>query len=275
VLLRGKRLLVVCEDDALAAALVAAAVAAGAATSRCGGGRAALDEIAARGADGAVVELPLRDVRGDAFLIALRDRGIACAAVSRVLKGARYAEVARQFGAVGFFEERAAEAVGAVATEVAQRGGAEGNATANSNVNSTSSPTTLSPLPSPSPGGGDGDPKEDFDSLIFSQARPALDDTIPGLPLAPPPALAMPLPAGPLDRGVALARSAESGLDGLDTARAALLESADGTKTIADLLALARLPEREALAFLEAARDAGILREVPRVLAGTRRIGFM
>jgi hypothetical protein len=243
-----------------------AAVAAGATASRCRGGRAALDEIAARGADGAVVELPLRDVRGDAFLIALRDRGVACAAVSRVLKGARYAEVARQFGAVGFFEEpvRVEDAVGAVAAGVA----------ANSTANATPTPTaTATPTASPTPPPSPTDP--DFDSLIFSQARPALDDTIPGLPLAPQPALAMPLPAGALDRGVALARSAEGPLDVLDAARAALLESADGTKTIADLLALARLPEREALAFLAEARDAGILREVPRVLAGTRRIGFM
>ena len=62
---------------------------------------------------------------------------------------------------------------------------------------------------------------------------------------------------------------------GLRPAEAHLLSLADGTKSVRDLVALARLPEREALAFLEALREMGVLDDVERVLAGTRRIGFL
>jgi ActR/RegA family two-component response regulator len=56
---------------------------------------------------------------------------------------------------------------------------------------------------------------------------------------------------------------------------ARLLAVADGTKSVADLLRLAGLPERDALAFLQACRVMRILDDVARVLASTRRIGFM
>ncbi|HEY6106927.1 MAG TPA: response regulator [Anaeromyxobacteraceae bacterium] len=62
---------------------------------------------------------------------------------------------------------------------------------------------------------------------------------------------------------------------GLRPAEARLLALADGTKSVADLLKLADLPEREALAFLHACRLMGVLDEVERVLAGTRRMAFM
>jgi len=62
---------------------------------------------------------------------------------------------------------------------------------------------------------------------------------------------------------------------GLRPAEAHLLSLCDGTKSVADLLALARLPEREAMAFLQACRVMRVLDEVERVLAGTRRMGFM
>ncbi len=62
---------------------------------------------------------------------------------------------------------------------------------------------------------------------------------------------------------------------GLRPAEAHLLALADGTKSVADLLQLADLPEREALAFLHACRLMGVLDEVERVLAGTRRMAFM
>jgi len=62
---------------------------------------------------------------------------------------------------------------------------------------------------------------------------------------------------------------------GLRPAEAQLLALADGTKSVADLLKLADLPEREALAFLHACRLMGVLDEVERVLAGTRRMAFM
>lgn len=62
---------------------------------------------------------------------------------------------------------------------------------------------------------------------------------------------------------------------GLRPAEAHLLALADGTKSVADLLKLSDLPEREALAFLHACRLMGVLDEVERVLAGTRRMAFM
>ncbi len=62
---------------------------------------------------------------------------------------------------------------------------------------------------------------------------------------------------------------------GLRPKEAHLLTAADGTKSVADLVRLSELPEREALAFIEACRVMGVLDEVERVLASTRRIGFM
>lgn len=62
---------------------------------------------------------------------------------------------------------------------------------------------------------------------------------------------------------------------GLKAPQAKLLMLADGTKSVGDLLRLADLPEREALAFLQACRMMRVLDEAERVLASTRRIGFM
>jgi CheY-like chemotaxis protein len=62
---------------------------------------------------------------------------------------------------------------------------------------------------------------------------------------------------------------------GLRPGEAHLLSLCDGTKNVLDLVALARLPEREALAFLQALRVMRVLDDVESVLAGTRRIGFM
>jgi hypothetical protein len=56
---------------------------------------------------------------------------------------------------------------------------------------------------------------------------------------------------------------------------ATMLAHADGTKTVGDLVALSHLPERDALAFLQACRELGLLDAVKRGLSGTRRIGFM
>jgi len=61
----------------------------------------------------------------------------------------------------------------------------------------------------------------------------------------------------------------------LGPAEAALLALADGTKAVADLLALTPLPEEEALALLLTASCVGLLEPRDRVLASTRRIGFM
>jgi hypothetical protein len=56
---------------------------------------------------------------------------------------------------------------------------------------------------------------------------------------------------------------------------AKLLTLADGTKSVADLLRLTDLAERDALAFLHACRVLRVLDEADRVLASTRRMGFM
>ncbi len=56
---------------------------------------------------------------------------------------------------------------------------------------------------------------------------------------------------------------------------AKLLALADGTKDVSDLVRLSEVQERDALAFLQACRVMRVLDEVERVLAGTRRIGFM
>jgi CheY-like chemotaxis protein len=62
---------------------------------------------------------------------------------------------------------------------------------------------------------------------------------------------------------------------GLRAREARLLALADGTKSVADLLRLTDLPERDALAFLQACRVMRVLDDAERVLASTRRIGFM
>lgn len=82
-----------------------------------------------------------------------------------------------------------------------------------------------------------------------------------------------------LPLGIHLAPSPDPGFElyalGLRPGEAHLLTLCDGTKSVQDLVALARLPEREALAFLQALRVMRVLDDVERVLAGTRRIGFM
>lgn len=61
----------------------------------------------------------------------------------------------------------------------------------------------------------------------------------------------------------------------LSDAEARILVFADGTKSVEDLLSLSDLPEREARSFLYGCRVMGILDEARRVLASTKRIGFM
>ncbi len=240
--LSGKRLLVVEEGEELGCLVAAAATALGASAVVLRGGRAALAELDASGADAAIVDLPLPDVRGDAFLVALRDRGVPCVAVSGVLRGAHYAAEAARFGAAGFFEkpfrvEEALELLSrAIPAPVEEQPSPRAMAdviqpfsstststwtpTATSTPNSieaaladVTQPVSLTPIPiataispaiatdapplPPSPDDLASGDHADFDSLVFSSARPALDDTLPGLPLHPAPAegLAMPLPS--------------------------------------------------------------------------------
>jgi CheY-like chemotaxis protein len=62
---------------------------------------------------------------------------------------------------------------------------------------------------------------------------------------------------------------------GLRPNEAHLLSLADGTKSVRDLVSLSDMSERDALAFLQACRVMRVLDEVERVLASTRRMGFM
>jgi hypothetical protein len=82
-----------------------------------------------------------------------------------------------------------------------------------------------------------------------------------------------------LPMGIHLAPAPDPGFElyalGLRPAEAHLLSLCDGTKSVRDLVALARLGEREALAFLQALRVMRVADDVESVLAGTRRIGFM
>jgi CheY-like chemotaxis protein len=88
------------------------------------------------------------------------------------------------------------------------------------------------------------------------------------------PRLVIDLPAG-----IHLAPSPDPAFElyalGLRPDEAHLLSLCDGTKSVLDLVALSRLPERESLAFLQALRVMRVLDDVERVLAGTARIGFM
>jgi len=61
----------------------------------------------------------------------------------------------------------------------------------------------------------------------------------------------------------------------IQPAEARLIVLADGTKSVSDLVRLSERPERDTLAFLQACRAMRILDEVTRVLASTRRMGFM
>jgi two-component system, OmpR family, response regulator len=178
----------------LAGALADAAARLGASIAECRGGRAALEAVGALGADAAIVDLPLPDVRGDAFLVALRERGIPCVAVSAVLKGDRYAEIARRFGAAGFFERpfEPAEAFAALAQAMPEPPPLPWET------------PTATPTPAPAPvhpersaAGSKGDPE--FESLIFSAARPALDDVLPTPPFASRPANSLSLPVAVAD----------------------------------------------------------------------------
>ncbi len=79
--------------------------------------------------------------------------------------------------------------------------------------------------------------------------------------------------------GVHLAPSPDPAFElyalGLRPKEAHLLSLADGTKSVADLVRLSEMDERDALAFLHACRVMRVLDEVERVLASTRRIGFL
>lgn len=81
----------------------------------------------------------------------------------------------------------------------------------------------------------------------------------------------------PPDGALAASEAGKAALPGLGLPPAdlQLLALADGTKSIPDLVALSPLPERESLALLLGANLLGFLDVRDRVLASTRRMGFM
>lgn len=89
----------------------------------------------------------------------------------------------------------------------------------------------------------------------------------------------LPLLQAELPADVHLAPSPDPGFElyalGLRAREARILALADGTKSVGDLVRLSDLPEREVLAFLQACRVMRVLDEAERVLASTKRIGFM
>ena len=216
MLLAGRRLLAVGENDDVVRLLVAARPQHGAEVLACRGGREALVRIDAGGVDAVVVELPLHDLRGDVFLVALRDRGLPCVAVSEVLRGKRYAMSARKFGALAYLEKpfRAEAALGLIAQALPAASDPDtepdyGVAVVVGPANAMSAgpldpPRAQTPTPTPTPT-PTASPTTDWfeddlsepDSVIYSRARPALDETLPGVPLQPPAAhgLELPLPS--------------------------------------------------------------------------------
>ena len=88
------------------------------------------------------------------------------------------------------------------------------------------------------------------------------------------PRLVIDLPAG-LHLAPAIDPAFELYALGLRPGEAHLLTLCDGTKSVLDLVALSRLPERESLAFLQALRVMRVLDDGARVLIDTERIGFM
>jgi CheY-like chemotaxis protein len=103
--LSGKRLLVVAENAELAELVAEAAVRLGAEVEVRASGRAAVEALAARPPDLAVLDLPLPDLSGADVLSALGQAGVPAIGVSGVHRGPGAAEEARRLGAVDFFEK--------------------------------------------------------------------------------------------------------------------------------------------------------------------------
>jgi CheY-like chemotaxis protein len=101
----GRRLLLVAEDAELATLVALAAARLGAEVVTVSSGRAALEAIARRPPQVAVLDLPLADVRGSDVLAALGRVRVPAVAVSGVYRGPRAAEEVRRLGAFDFFEK--------------------------------------------------------------------------------------------------------------------------------------------------------------------------
>ncbi len=101
----GKRLLLVGEDADLAGVVADALSRLGADVTALESGRAALEALAVRAPDAAVLDLPLGDVRGSEVLAALKRARVPAVAVSGAYRGVRAAEEVRRLGADAFFEK--------------------------------------------------------------------------------------------------------------------------------------------------------------------------
>ena len=192
VTLGGRLLLYIGGEAATATVVAGAAAARGGAAAACASGREALLEPRLAEVALAVVDLPLPDVGGDALILALCEHGVPCLVVSGVLKGERYAATAREVGAVGFLEKPfETEALLARLDLVLAPGSPAEGAPVPSGPG-------VGPLPEWARGLASPAEPEDIENFIFSEARPLLDETPPGLPLRPLlRGLEMPLPAAP------------------------------------------------------------------------------
>jgi two-component system, OmpR family, response regulator len=258
VSLAGKRLLVVGQDEPLFRQVSEAGAARGVTVTASELGREAIALIGAGEADALLVDLPLGDIRGDVFLMALRERGLPCVVVSGVLRGPRFAALARQFGALGYLEKpcSAEEALDILEEALAPAApspqpsplagdkppfppqGEREEATA-----------TATPIPIPTP----IDDPTDLDSLIYSQTRPALDETLPGLPLTPRAAQGFELPLPTMTPAPAARRIGEPALPDGDLAVTSVprLLATLGAARVTGALTLAR-GEVKKLVLLEA-----------------------
>jgi CheY-like chemotaxis protein len=192
--LAGKRLLIVEGDAQLAALLAAEAERLGARVSLCGSGDEAVAVLEVWPADGAFLDLPLAEGDPRELIAALERNAIPAVAASA--SGSPEAEAARRLGARRVLPRpvRIGEILEALgrAVEEGPVGGAEGAAGV-----------------------------DDFDSIVFSQGRPALEEVVPGpLRRADPVGLARPLPE--VERRRTPGAAAEPLLPSGDLARAPL-----------------------------------------------------
>ncbi len=187
--LSGKRLLLVAEDADLAALVRGALGRLGAKVQLVPTGRGALDALARRAPDAAVLEVPLPDVRGSDLLAALARARVPAVAMSGVYRGPRAAAELRHLGACDFFEKPFA--VDALARAVSHAIGAP---EATGDEEARDEVTGARPL----------GPDEVPDGIAAASPLPALmDGPVPGAP-APRDGFSTPLPDDPRPRPAAV-----------------------------------------------------------------------
>lgn len=187
--LDGRRLLIVDDDRELARLVGASAERHGARVMLADGGDEALAALEAWPADAAIVDLPLAGGDARALLSLLARRGAPAVAVSGIYRGPRGEADVRALGAARLFEKPfpVEGLLAALSDLLAAADLAAGAAPA-------PSPGPAAPWPAPDEAALDEE-LADFDSLVFSQARPALDELVPRPHLrSPVEGLAAPLP---------------------------------------------------------------------------------